>query len=278
MTTGLCLGKLPASTDKTVPTFRWLIDGVPSPPVVQLPAPAASIGFFDKVAAWPMLANDRLENCTIAAVGHAVQLWTAANNVPIIPDEPCAIAGYAHATGYDPATGENNNGAVALDILKYWMHTGLPICEAGSLDLLDGFAKIQVGDIISIQRAISAFGAVYVGVELPAGADEDFIAGKPWADLTGQPGSLGGHAIILVGFDNEGPVCVTWGRLQWMTWSWWLRYGSEAYALLRREWIGLNGMAPSGLTMAQLDAKLTWMRGTLGLGASSPPLIGTGAP
>jgi hypothetical protein len=181
----------------------------------------------------------------------------------------CAIAGYAAATGYDPATGANDNGACELDILKYWMITGLPVSDKGALDRLDGFAVIAPADIVSIISAIYTFGTVYAGLDMPITADDEFTAGVPWRDTSAAPGSLGGHMVPLIGVTPAGPLCVTWGRKQRMTWQWWQKYGVESYAVLRREWVGSKGITPPGMTMAQLDAKIVSIKGTLGVGAYS---------
>lgn len=260
---GRCLGKLPVKIDRTTPTYRWLMDGAKDRLIPN------NIDWGHNIAFWPVLGNDKLSDCTIAGALHQVQLWTANAGVEQIPDLDCAIAAYAHATGYDPATGANDNGAVELDILKYWMITGMPISDNGALDRLDGFAVIDAADIASISSAIYTFGTVYAGVELPVTADSEFEAGLPWADCTGAVGGLGGHMVPLIGLTPTGPLCVSWGRKQAMTWDWWRKYGVESYAVLSRDWIGVAGKSPSGMTMALLDSKITAIKGTLGVGAYS---------
>ncbi len=258
---GRMLGKLPVKIDRTTPTFRWLMDS--TTPLIT----PNSVNWAEHIDFWPMLGNDKISDCTVAAILHQVQLWTANAGIQQIPDLSCAIAAYAHATGYDPITGKNDNGAFMLDMLRYWMITGVPVSQAGALDRLDGYAVIDPGDIESISRAIYTFGCVYAGVELPTTADDEFGAGQDFSNLSAAPGSAGGHCWPLVGVTPQGLLCVTWGKLKMMTWAWWMKYGSECYAVLRREWIGAQGLSPSRLTMTQLDAKLTSIRGTLGLGA-----------
>src|SRR5438093_1137652 len=60
-----------------------------------------------------------------------------------------------------------------------------------------------------------------------------------------KPGSWGGHAVDVVGFDASGLTVVTWGRLQAMTWSFWDRYCDESYAVLSRDFLS-HGRAPNG--------------------------------
>ena len=41
----------------------------------------------------------------------------------------------------------------------------------------------------------------------------------------------GGDYIYVPGYTAQGPVCVTWGRKQQMTWAWLDKYYDEAYAI-----------------------------------------------
>jgi len=60
-----------------------------------------------------------------------------------------------------------------------------------------------------------------------------------YADLVGlgmqlpksAPRSWGGHYIYVPGYTAQGPVCVTWGRKQQMTWAWLDKYYDEVYAI-----------------------------------------------
>src|SRR5262249_2414056 len=54
-------------------------------------------------------------------------------------------------------------------------------------------------------------------------------------DVTSGPGSAkgswGGHYVYIPGYTPDGPVCVTWGRKQQMTWAWFDKYCDEAYGI-----------------------------------------------
>jgi hypothetical protein len=217
-----------------------------------------------------MLANDEYGDCAWAALLHAVQLWTANAGTEIVPDTACALDDYSGQTGFQPGPPVvNDNGAVLLDALQYWMHTGIAIATNGTLDRLDSYAVIEPADINGLKRAIADFGCCLLGVDLPQSAEDQTEAGMPWALLNPPDTPIGGHAILAVAYDADGFDVITWGQVQRVTWDWWATYGSEAYALLRREWIERSGVSPSGLSMAQLDALILRMRGTLGLGATA---------
>jgi len=48
-------------------------------------------------------------------------------------------------------------------------------------------------------------------------------------DLPSEPGSWRGDYIYVPGYTAQGPVCVTWGRPQQMTWAWLGEYCDEVY-------------------------------------------------
>ena len=85
-----------------------------------------------------------------------------------------------------------------------------------------------------MREAIFADVGVGLGVQLPKSAQAQVTTGQPW-DLTdgpdSAPGSWGGHYVYVPGYTPQGPVCVTWGRKQQMTWAWLDKYCDEAYAI-----------------------------------------------
>jgi hypothetical protein len=256
------LGKKPAKFDDRTPSLREVMG-------TTMYGVTTARGWYQAVQQWPMLANDEISNCTIAACLHAEQLWqtAAGNGVRIIPDRACAVAGYAHATGYDPITGKGDNGAYLIDILNYWMKVGLPITSAGALSRLDGYAWIDPKDHEAVLAAIDTFGCVYTGTELPNSAQIEVQEGREWMETDQAPGGWGGHCMLGVSGPSDGVGQITWARLQREGWHWWDKYTSECYALLRRDWLTSRDISPSGFNMAQLDNMITGHRGLLGLGA-----------
>ena len=83
---------------------------------------------------------------------------------------------------------------------------------------------------------------------------EEALATK---DPKAAVGSWGGHAVPVVAYDTEGLTCVTWGALKKMTWSFWLAYAEEAYAVVSEDFISANGLDPTGLDLSTLLADLT---------------------
>jgi len=72
---------------------------------------------------------------------------------------------------------------------------------------------------------------------LPVTFQDQFIKGQPW-DLTGTPADdqiEGGHCVILVGYDADHAYCITWGRVQAITWNWLRSYIEESWAIITPE-------------------------------------------
>jgi hypothetical protein len=148
-------------------------------------------------------------------------------------------------------------------------------------------ATAQPQDLVpALTQAIWLFGGAYIGVELPLTAQRQDVwdvADGPDAD----PGSWGGHSVYLVGYETPvttpslsappllnqegsfaGPspvsrvpcpgslTCITWGQLKKLTWAWFEKYCSEAYALISRDWIEATGVSPSGFVLSALEADL----------------------
>jgi len=121
-------------------------------------------------------------------------------------------------------------GLVVLDSLKLWRQKGWK--AANKPYKIKAFAEVEFLNSDQVRQAIYA--DVGLGVQLPQSAQEQISTGQPWEVANGpgsQPGSWGGHYIYVPGYTPQGPVCVTWGRKQQMTWAWLEKYGDEAYAI-----------------------------------------------
>ena len=66
------LGKLPVRTDVRTLSLARYVDKA------KLPSPPDAFDETTQVHDWPMYANDRIGDCTIAAAGHMIEAWTAA--------------------------------------------------------------------------------------------------------------------------------------------------------------------------------------------------------
>jgi len=230
------LGKLAPRADvRTLRLVHYLDSDIPAPP--------PAVDWSGAVTWWGMMANDVIGDCTIAAAGHLLEGWTANNGTEVIPADADIVAAYSAVSGYVPDDPVTDRGAVELDVLNYWRQEGI----AGHR--IYAYASLDVGNIEHIKQAVYLFGGCYIGLALPLSAQ-----GQDVWDTTGlgawlgrvflsrkhldpTPGSWGGHAVSIVGYDADGLTCVTWGARKRMTWSFWRRYCDEAYAVLSTDWI-----------------------------------------
>ena len=237
------LGKLPVRTDVRTLSLGRYVD-----PALLPPPPAA----FDEatgIDTWPMYANDRIGDCTTAAAAHMIEAWTAAGRGQAVElPELAVLDAFEHVKRTDPVTGEE--GAVELEVLRYWRKTGIGGRRIGA------YARVAVHDHRLVQTAAWLFGGLYIGLQMPLIAQVQRV----W-DWTGSlsgpalPGSWGGHAVDVVRYDRHGLTVVTWGRLQELTWSFWGRYCDEAYCILSDDFLK-QGKSPNGFDLAALEADL----------------------
>jgi len=238
------LGKLPVRVDVRTLALARYVD------TSKLPKPPASFDEMAHVHDWPMYANDKIGDCTCAAAGHMIEAWTAAARGKATEiSEHAVLAAFDKVKSVDPETGEA--GAVELDVLNYWRKTGIGGHKIGA------FARVSVHDATLVRAGTYLFGGLYLGLALPITAQNQDI----W-DWTGSlhgdaaPGSWGGHAVDVVGYDTHSVTIVTWGALKQMTWPFFDRYCDEAYAILSTDYLA-KGKAPSGFDLEALKEDLT---------------------
>ncbi len=103
-----------------------------------------------------MYLNDQYGDCTCAAAAHMIQNWTASAGREISPTDQDVLKFYEHFTTPGP-----DNGCNMLSVLKYWQSTGL------AKDKITAFAQVENKNTTQAQDAVSMFGSLYIGVELP---------------------------------------------------------------------------------------------------------------
>jgi hypothetical protein len=222
--TGVRLGRKAIKTDtRTLRLARYL--------TAELPPPPPTRDWSKGIAAWGMLANDTLGDCTCAGVGHACQVWTAnvSSEAVITNEEVLGI--YEQWCGYEPSNPATDQGGVELDVLTAWRNQGF----AGHKIL--AFATVLPANQKHVQTAINLFGGLYTGVALPLSAQEQ--VGGVWD---------------AVADDADGLTCITWGALQRISWAFWSKYFDEAYALISPDFVNIQGQTPNGFALADLEA------------------------
>lgn len=223
------LGKRPARIDaRTLRLDRFLTP--------HLPAPPPAVDWSHGIKSWGMMANNRLGCCTIAALGHAVQVWSANTIAEITVPDDTIVHYYSEWDGYVLGDPSSDLGGIEVDVLNRWRKSDF-----------DGHKLIAYADAVGdhhTKQAIALFGGVYIGLRLPLSAQDqevwDAVEGP-----TGEPNSWGGHAVFVLAYDPEGLTCVTWGELKKMTWDFWFKYCDECHALFSEDWLAQFGGDPA---------------------------------
>jgi hypothetical protein len=197
---------------------------------------------------WEMFANDEFGDCTVAEVGN--YLIAVSKDRVRLTDEQI-LAGYAKVCpGFDPETGENDNGAYMLDVMRLWRREGI------GGHTVKAFVSVPLTRPY-LSLAVYLFGGCLIGLRLPISAASQEIWDVPEGGLhgPGKPGSWGGHAVPLEDAFTSGGNVVTWGERQRCTWDFLHAYCDEAYAVVAPEWYP-TGSTPDGFNEAQLLADL----------------------
>ena len=243
------LGKKSVRVDKRTLKLSNYLGIVPTN---VLPPIKPSINYAQAVSIWPMYRNDIIGDCTCAAVGHMIQCWTAnaTGSVHTLSDDDI-IGAYTKITGYNPTDGSNDNGAIELDVLNYWKNTGISDHKIGA------YASVNIHSDNEVKSAIDIFGGAYLGVQLPITAQnqEIWVVRDKWS-RDSYPGSWGGHAINAVGYDVNGVIFVSWGKVMRMSWEFWHAYVDEVYAIITNDFLNGSLVTPGGFGIQQLNEDL----------------------
>jgi hypothetical protein len=198
-----------------------------------------------------MLGNDQYGDCVEAGYAHQVQIWGDRSGHPFVPTGQEVLDAYTAITGFNPADPNTDKGTDILTAVGYWKSTGLGGQQ------ITAYAALNPLDQAQMCEAIAWYGGAYIGLQLPLSAQNQ--VGSEWSVTTGQDaiaGSWGGHCVPLSGYDQNTLWCVTWGKLQAMTWQFLTTYCDEAFVLLATDWIAASGQSPSRMAWGQLLADL----------------------
>jgi hypothetical protein len=194
------------------------------------------------------LYNEKAGCCVFSAPGHMVNLvgQQTANSALVVTAGMVQKA-YSAATGYNPVTGENDNGYYVREMLKAWQKTGL----YGTKCL--AFAAVNWRDEQEVALANWIAGGTIGGYNLPSNIwDQEESPGKfTWTVPPGGfPSDAGGHCMYQHGQRNWN----TWGCSAIASPGWTNARTDELWIVLLAEWKMASGRAPDGFDFAQLLA------------------------
>jgi hypothetical protein len=228
-------------------------------PIVLPPA----IDYADKLPAnTGMYLNDTLGCCTISAIYHMLQLMSVNSwGVETVEPDACCLMTYEAACGYDPSNPSTDQGGVEQDVLTYLLNTGAVTgMNEETHHKIMAFIETDVRNLDDIKRTIYECGCAYIGFQVPQSIMPANAPPPGIWDVGGDQTILGGHAIILTGYDNQGFYLISWGQKYLMTFDFFTAFTEEAYAIADREFITATGKSPLGLTIAELEAQMQGLK------------------
>jgi hypothetical protein len=255
------LGRTPRSFNPAVPHLSALVAGRPQPP------PPPSVDYWSAMPEAPlrygMMANDVLGDCTCAAFYHARQVWTfhAGGRTQTAPDSDVELL-YARACGWNPHVPGEGPGGNEQHVLSYIHRNGAPIGDGGPpVDKILGFVEVDPRNLDDVKRTIHNSGVAYIGFNVPA----FLMHGAPpkvWDVQQNGTEIIGGHAVVLPGYDADGVTVISWGEIYTMTWAFFSAYVDEVYAITDVAW-HQSAFArahqltlPAGLSLAELAGQM----------------------
>ncbi len=176
----------------------------------------------------PMFANDTLGCCVIAGRAHQTLRFELLEQ-----KSKLTVTDKDVTKEYFKESGGKDSGLVVLDSLKAWRTVGWT--AAKQKYFIHAFSEVSPKDHNAVKQAVFLDVGVGLGLSLPLSAQAQVQAGKPWDVVTGKgtvPGSWGGHYVYVCGYTKVGPVCVTWGSKQQITWKFMDKYCDESYAII----------------------------------------------
>ncbi|SDT12730.1 hypothetical protein [Bradyrhizobium canariense] len=255
------LGRLARTYDPRIPHLSALRAGE------TIPAPPEKIdytkGMPDDLG---MMLNDTLGDCTCAAVYHAIQVWSfnAAKKIDTEPDSDVEKL-YILACGYNPRVGGEGPGGVEQHVLTYLLKSGAPIGPAGQgRHKISAFVEVDPRNVEDVKGTIADCGVAYIGFNVPAYLVPPPPAQPPavWDVHPSNASIVGGHAVVLAGYDAKGARVISWGSYYTMTWAFFAKYVDEVYAIADPTWVEKTGKTPGGLTMEELETQMKALAGT----------------
>lgn len=210
-----------------------------------LPAPPPSVT-VPQVADWGMDGNDAWGDCGAAGLQHGFMAAAAdTGERESFPSEQQVVDYYLKYTdGQD-------SGVVLSQFLayakrhRYYGHK------------VSAYAPVAVHDVPTLQFAVNAYDFAYVGLTVTEGMMQAVQGAGPWTwtagDLTGQV--VGGHCIILAGYDSNWLYGITWGQVIRIAYPAWHQMGDEAWALIVGEEVAAKTDG-HGISLAALRADL----------------------
>lgn len=243
------LGLKPPTVDHRDLRLSAYLTGEPLPPP---PIPFGHANVFPKKA-WGMLGNDQFGDCAVAGPAHQIMAWNKSIGRDVPFNNQCVLQCYGEITGFDPATGEGDNGTDMRDLAKYWQKTGI-LDANGVRHKIEGYLFLHPGNIEERDQAMYRFNSIGIGFRVPRVAMDQFNQGKIWDVVPDDGGIEGGHYVPGLG-EGVNTKVVTWASLQEMSDPFYMKYVDQILVPITKENL-VNGKSPEGFAYEELLADI----------------------
>jgi len=251
------LGRTPRTFDPRVPHLSALLAGKAPPP------PPAAIDYTQGMGgSFGMMLNDTLGDCTCAAFYHARQVWTFHRGAEDTEPDSDVEALYVQACHYNPKVSGEGPGGNEQHVLTFLHKTGAPIGPSGQgRDKIGAFVEVDPRNTDDVKRTIAQLGLVYIGLNVPENILPADGSAPPavWDVAPGSPKIVGGHAVVLPGYDAAGATLISWGTKYTMTWNFFATYVDEVYGITDAAWTQPAGQSFAGMSADELSQQMRYL-------------------
>jgi hypothetical protein len=193
--------------------------------------------------AWAGPAHETMELCKNA--GRPVPRFTGA----VIVEQ------YGEYSGYDPRTGENDNGSSVRDVLNWRQTKGLRDAD-GNVHKIGPYLALEPKNLDELFYADYLLECCGLGVEVFAQNQQEFAEGRPWT-----PGGevVGGHYVPSTGRPRAGYFAfISWAKRVEGTDAFYMTANDESWGYVSSEaFSAKTGRDWEGYDAAQVEQFLT---------------------
>jgi hypothetical protein len=196
---------------------------------------------------WGMLGNNSYGDCAWAGPAHEHMNWGQFTGSPVTFNDQGVLSDYGACTGFDPATGANDNGTDMREGLDYRRNVGI-VDANGNRHKIGGYCSIEPGHWIHTLQALHIFDAVALGFVVPQSAMDQYWRGQPWTIVPGSPDEGGHYVPILARPGYHMLDVVTWGRRQPMSQGFFYKYVYQIFGIFSEDSLK-SGKSRAGFNM-----------------------------
>ncbi len=247
-------GRLRPVTPHAIRFAKYAAPDLPEPPPSANYAPLAATSLS------MIYKNDELGCCVIAGGYHITGVATGNAGAEFCATDEEIVLDYSAIGGYVPGDPSTDNGCDELTAFAYWRDHGF-----ADGTKIAGAVALDATNARQVKQAAEIFENLCFAIELPDAWVQDFDL-ETW-DVAGPPNPENGHCVVGVGYDEEGVLIATWGRLKKLTWAALATYcvdtaGGALYALLTPDQLAKGATAaPNGFDWATLQVDFAALGG-----------------